>query len=276
MAIQEWSKNLKKLIECPICYEIKGRVFLCKSGHNLCETCMLRIDKCPICQNGFSLIRNYCVESIYSTFNDLQNVLDNIKKNFKKVDLSKDKNSCSTNSKNFDSFIELGTAVNRSWGLFPCVVKGCKFNGCFSDIVHHFETKHPNHYERILDSTLPITKSWQIAYKNQPKSIYDCFFLKNVGFFVFHVNISQDGHLRGTLLMYASRSVAKKFSHRFEVTNGKKIWKLKTRKTSTCRTPMNIVYATCLSISPEEILDNNNLQDVPLTCTIFLKQKILR
>jgi hypothetical protein len=49
----EMYDDLKKKIECPICYENmnKDNLHITRCGHKICKECYKNVDKCPICRN---------------------------------------------------------------------------------------------------------------------------------------------------------------------------------------------------------------------------------
>lgn len=48
----EMYEDLKKKIECPICFENmnKENLYITKCGHKICKECYKQVDKCPICR----------------------------------------------------------------------------------------------------------------------------------------------------------------------------------------------------------------------------------
>ena len=66
---------LLKELECPVCFEyIASPIKMCENGHNVCNSCMLRISACPTCKGQFIDVRNITVEknaaiAIYSCKN---------------------------------------------------------------------------------------------------------------------------------------------------------------------------------------------------------------
>lgn len=57
--------NMISLFECPVCYDyVLPPIIQCARGHLICETCRLRITKCPICNDTLGDIRNLQMEKI--------------------------------------------------------------------------------------------------------------------------------------------------------------------------------------------------------------------
>ena len=50
--IEKMTAELKKQIECPICFDVieTGSLKISGCGHKYCETCFKQIDKCSICR----------------------------------------------------------------------------------------------------------------------------------------------------------------------------------------------------------------------------------
>ncbi|TMW39701.1 hypothetical protein DOY81_015219, partial [Sarcophaga bullata] len=64
------SKHYERLIEelkCPGCaYPMKSPVYLCRTGHSVCEQCTRILMLCPLCKEGFTNIRSLTVEALCS------------------------------------------------------------------------------------------------------------------------------------------------------------------------------------------------------------------
>ena len=52
--IENMMKELKKKLECPICFEIidEGKLKITGCGHKFCENCFNQINKCAICRRN--------------------------------------------------------------------------------------------------------------------------------------------------------------------------------------------------------------------------------
>lgn len=63
----EFNQQLLQSLECPICREyIRPPIFICETGHNICEICSKRVNMCPICRGNFLGGRNFTLESFTS------------------------------------------------------------------------------------------------------------------------------------------------------------------------------------------------------------------
>ncbi|XP_065364567.1 uncharacterized protein LOC135957701 [Calliphora vicina] len=64
------TKHYERIIEelkCPGCaYPMKSPVYLCKTGHSVCDQCTRILLLCPLCKEGFTNIRSLTVEALCS------------------------------------------------------------------------------------------------------------------------------------------------------------------------------------------------------------------
>lgn len=62
---EELQRRLLQELECPVCMEyMVPPIMLCNNGHNLCCTCRITLDKCPICRGPFVKVRNLSLENL--------------------------------------------------------------------------------------------------------------------------------------------------------------------------------------------------------------------
>lgn len=65
-------KNIADVLECPICNELmKSKIYLCNSGHSICNNCKLKLNNCPTCKEPYDAnmrMRNYLAEEILSLY----------------------------------------------------------------------------------------------------------------------------------------------------------------------------------------------------------------
>ncbi|XP_075158840.1 uncharacterized protein LOC142232026 isoform X2 [Haematobia irritans] len=63
-------KHYERLIEelkCPGCaFPMKSPIYLCKTGHSICEQCTRILLLCPLCKEGYTNIRSLTVEALCS------------------------------------------------------------------------------------------------------------------------------------------------------------------------------------------------------------------
>ncbi len=60
------ASELRKAVECPICYDVCSRVYICLNGHSICAGCKTRVAICPLgaCRYSATPTRNRAVEAI--------------------------------------------------------------------------------------------------------------------------------------------------------------------------------------------------------------------
>lgn len=59
------SSDLLKEIQCPACWDfMKGKIFLCKNGHNVCSKCKEFVIGCPTCRENILDVRNLSLEKV--------------------------------------------------------------------------------------------------------------------------------------------------------------------------------------------------------------------
>ena len=63
--MDDLSKNLLLELECPVCMEyMLPPITMCMNGHNICNSCKSKLDKCPSCKGNFTDIKNLSLENI--------------------------------------------------------------------------------------------------------------------------------------------------------------------------------------------------------------------
>lgn len=59
------SEDFLKELECPVCLEyMMPPITMCESGHNICDCCRPKLDKCPTCRQPFLNVRNKALENV--------------------------------------------------------------------------------------------------------------------------------------------------------------------------------------------------------------------
>jgi hypothetical protein len=63
------SPEILSQLECPVCYEsfIGQKIYVCSTGHSVCESCLPKLTKCPTCNGPLSKIRAYGLEKLADT-----------------------------------------------------------------------------------------------------------------------------------------------------------------------------------------------------------------
>lgn len=58
-------KDLMKELECPVCMDyMVPPIMMCENGHNICDNCKPKLDKCPSCSKPFLSVRNIALENL--------------------------------------------------------------------------------------------------------------------------------------------------------------------------------------------------------------------
>ncbi|KAK9891010.1 hypothetical protein WA026_013343 [Henosepilachna vigintioctopunctata] len=119
--------NMKVMheLECPVCAELMASpIYICETGHNVCSTCNMKVNECPICRSSMLGGRNFTLEKL--------------------------------------STIVTGPCINRSSGCSyvapiskvkaherncflakrDCILNTCKWNGRILEIPEHLEEEH--------------------------------------------------------------------------------------------------------------------------------------
>lgn len=61
----EVDNELLKFLECIVCdYLMKPPIYLCSVGHNICNTCIKKLQKCPLCEATYTGTRNFTLEAL--------------------------------------------------------------------------------------------------------------------------------------------------------------------------------------------------------------------
>lgn len=90
------STNLAAEFECPVCLELPkvgSKIYQCRSGHIICETCNERLDVCPTCRAKLDSIRSIIAEKSIAQLaryqidhvDDLKSQIKNVKQSFIQV-----------------------------------------------------------------------------------------------------------------------------------------------------------------------------------------------
>lgn len=61
-------ERILNYFECPICNSLmKPPIYLCLTGHSICNRCRPRLHQCPSCRSNFGNARNYALEALTNT-----------------------------------------------------------------------------------------------------------------------------------------------------------------------------------------------------------------
>ncbi|XP_017779638.1 PREDICTED: E3 ubiquitin-protein ligase siah-1-like [Nicrophorus vespilloides] len=65
MLDMELNKLLLNRVECPACLDYMVlKIYVCKTGHSVCQNCYGSLRECPVCRTELTRTRNYDLESI--------------------------------------------------------------------------------------------------------------------------------------------------------------------------------------------------------------------
>ncbi|KAJ4451995.1 hypothetical protein ANN_03479 [Periplaneta americana] len=67
--LDDYSRGLLSVLECPVCKEFMGApITLCEHGHNICGNCRPRLKNCPTCRQKLLSTRNIALEELSTKF----------------------------------------------------------------------------------------------------------------------------------------------------------------------------------------------------------------
>lgn len=64
-------EKLNSSLQCHVCFEeykVNQKIWQCRSGHSVCQSCQGQLDECPFCKAPYEGTRNYAVEEIVREF----------------------------------------------------------------------------------------------------------------------------------------------------------------------------------------------------------------
>jgi hypothetical protein len=57
-----------KEVECPVCFDyIASLIKMCENGHNVCDSCRLRVSACPGCKGKYMNVPNIILKKNAAT-----------------------------------------------------------------------------------------------------------------------------------------------------------------------------------------------------------------
>ncbi|XP_013099299.1 uncharacterized protein LOC106081691 [Stomoxys calcitrans] len=166
-------KHYERLIEelkCPGCaFPMKSPIYLCKTGHSICEQCTRILLLCPLCKEGYTNIRSLTVEALCS------------KAHFK----------CSNASGGCTVRLQLDLL---SWHEKQCIYKpmkcfmgrvwgDCQWNGREAFWKDHLEAAHSN--KVFTKDTVDLV--WNMGVKQKPLTGYYVFQVFNEMFNFYEI-----------------------------------------------------------------------------------------
>lgn len=98
VAALELASTTKKLLECPVCYQIcrPPRIWQCTNGHLTCDSCHVYTTTCPLCRSSFSNVRPFTAEKLAKQVPMLcKNSVNGCKKSLPWTEREEHESSCS-------------------------------------------------------------------------------------------------------------------------------------------------------------------------------------
>ncbi|KAF5269797.1 hypothetical protein FQA39_LY08578 [Lamprigera yunnana] len=125
----EANQELLQDLECPICRDImEAPIRVCTAGHNICDECFNKVDRCPICRGPHNGDRNYSLESLG------QDVMM----------------KCTNNLKGCDFQGRVEKVKDHVYACKHTVIEcplrclnNCKYTGAIQSIMEHCHQVHP-------------------------------------------------------------------------------------------------------------------------------------
>lgn len=121
--------SIQNACECPICFEyFKDIIYICESGHSVCDKCAPRLQTCPSCKKKITRIRNFNFEEL------VRSVIDSA------------------------LFFEI-TNNNIEKPALSCLFDKCNLSMPIKDMVKHCCTSH-------IENTIKCEKSFSLKLNN--------------------------------------------------------------------------------------------------------------
>ncbi|KAK0174534.1 hypothetical protein PV327_010294 [Microctonus hyperodae] len=269
--ILQFLTTFEVMIKCPICdNKLRGNIYLCGSGHSICNFCYNKGSQCKQCNSPFTKMQNLLLQNLISKFNDLKMDLD--ESNNSEIQLKSDKipeSSISTeNSVNSNN-------VKSRRNKFPCLITdNCDFIGSLTEIIKHFETSHPLEFQQKSNENLPYKTNWQMNYFTD-NNLNRAFNIANDGLFILHISKDINKQFKACILMYAKNLIAKQHSYRIEIECNEKKLSYNGKVESVSILKEIIISGSehkCLLIEPNKPLYNELKDKIQFKCSITLKK----
>ncbi|XP_044751694.1 uncharacterized protein LOC123311687 [Coccinella septempunctata] len=181
----QFDAKLLQELECPICYELmKPPIFICEKGHNICEVCCNKVDRCPVCRKNLLGGRNFTLETLAS------------KVNYPCVNRHL---GC--------TYIAMLPQIEDhqrdcSYVARKCFVGSCQWEGLNTSFENHLEDKHLNNLLK-----LDTFKVHHINMKNQ-----DYIMIHDDDIFVLKFSFDNKDNLKYAVLHYGREVTSYKYN----------------------------------------------------------------
>lgn len=164
---QSYTANIDKLlfeVKCPVCSDyMTPPIYMCLTGHSLCETCKPKFLQCPSCSIDFDCTRNYFLEKVTEIISYPCRYKDqgcDFVGNCK--DIGSHELLCPKSLQN-----EIRCVVNH---------KTCKWKGLYRDTFQHIVVSHNGHcfYPGHLVS-VDLNASTMVGFFQYDKKIFKLY-----------------------------------------------------------------------------------------------------
>ncbi|XP_073833168.1 uncharacterized protein isoform X2 [Musca autumnalis] len=167
------AKHYERLIEelkCPGCaLPMKSPIYLCKTGHSICEQCTRILLMCPLCKEGYTNIRSLTVEALCSKAHfKCANAAGGCTVRLQHDLLSWHEKQC--------IYKPMKCFMGRVWG-------NCQWNGREAFWKEHLESDHA---EKIFTKDT-VDLSWNMGVKQKPLTGYYVFEVFNEMFNFYEI-----------------------------------------------------------------------------------------
>jgi E3 ubiquitin-protein ligase SIAH1 len=127
--MENFTEDLLLELECPVCTEyMLPPITLCQNGHNICNSCKPKLDRCPSCNSEFTVVRNISLENMCRKVN---------------FPCKYTENGC-TEILPMDSIIKHQPECSHAIYKCPFVITslGCPWTGFITDMKDHIKSQH--------------------------------------------------------------------------------------------------------------------------------------
>ncbi|XP_061386693.1 E3 ubiquitin-protein ligase Siah2-like [Musca vetustissima] len=167
------AKHYERLIEelkCPGCaLPMKSPIYLCKTGHSICEQCTRILLMCPLCKEGYTNIRSLTVEALCSKAHfKCSNASGGCTVRLQHDLLSWHEKQC--------IYKPMKCFMGRVWG-------NCQWNGREAFWKEHLEAEHA---EKIFTKD-SVDLTWNMGVKQKPLTGYYVFEVFNEMFNFYEI-----------------------------------------------------------------------------------------
>jgi hypothetical protein len=136
--------EMRKLLDCPICMTliVSGPIRQCKNGHQSCDNCSSKLEKCPSCEEKIDC-RNRQLEKLRQLVPlPCQNIDHGCNVELKMKDLKLHQDECQQQRLFSESQLQQ---------FYRCQLPSCQEKIPLKDYISHLETKHATLSAQLKD-----------------------------------------------------------------------------------------------------------------------------